>query len=470
MDGSSFDRLARKLGGVANRRDGLKAALGLIGVAVTPAVADASRKATRRHEKLACRNAHSECTSNDQCCSNRCVPKFGGTGFRCAKAHGHKNKGNDKDTGKVIPLGQPCDAKVDSCQDQYASCTTYAYGGAPGGTYCLLPDNLLQANAWTCDLNDECRSGRCADVDGTGKCAPITCNVCKSHENNAACPFEYIQDYMNSIDQTGGDVQVFEGTYLQGLYPRAEVDWHIFPCCTDCYPVIGPDDGDSYALAVDVNDPNNRFVVVERMNISTEAYRPTEHLIQIWGYTDGPIGYMHLTLDTCKVTLAESDRNSGGNYCNYINAESASRVIIRDSQLKGLSLGSNMGASEATNAFTLENSVWEGWGGTGLSWSGVVAYDTEISMIGGTVKNWYSQYTGAGMYIAGRNNASYLTMDGTSQVTSNLSVESSNQGSGIQWAQPMGMQGVSAANVLNNGTSPYTNVEQCAKTDNTACF
>jgi len=100
----------------------------------------------------------------------------------------------------------------------------------------------------------------------------------------------------------------------------------------------------------------------------------------------------------------------------------------------------------------------------------VVVYDTEISITGSTIKNWYSQYTGAGMWISGRNNASYLTMDGTSQVTTNLSVESSNQGSGIQWAQPMGMQGVSAANVLSNGTSPYTNVEQCAKSDNTACF
>jgi len=96
MDQSRFDRLARILGSAATRRAAVRGVLaGMTGIGVL-GVADA--RPSRRHEKLACRNANAECTSGEQCCSGSCVPRFGGTGFRCARAHGGKKK-NKKSGG-----------------------------------------------------------------------------------------------------------------------------------------------------------------------------------------------------------------------------------------------------------------------------------------------------------------------------------------------------------------------------------
>lgn len=96
MDQPRFDRLARILGSAATRRAAVRGVLaGMTGIGVL-GVAEAGP--SRRHEKLACRNANAECTSGEQCCSGSCVPRFGGTGFRCARAHGGKKK-NKKSGG-----------------------------------------------------------------------------------------------------------------------------------------------------------------------------------------------------------------------------------------------------------------------------------------------------------------------------------------------------------------------------------
>lgn len=102
MDGSSFDRLTRRLSVTSSRRAGIASLLaGALGIAGVSA-ADAARGAGRRHEKLACRNDQSECTASEQCCSGFCRAKPGsGTGYRCVGNHKKKKakKDNKKDGG-----------------------------------------------------------------------------------------------------------------------------------------------------------------------------------------------------------------------------------------------------------------------------------------------------------------------------------------------------------------------------------
>lgn len=196
MDNQRFDRLARMLGANVSRRTGVLAAIGaMIGLGVADET-DAARGSGRRHEKLACRNANSECTTDDQCCSNSCVPKFGGTGFRCAKAHGKKKQRNDKDKASgPIPTGDPC-GPGDTCANALASCTTYTFG-TPEGTYCLLPAGAAcESDSW-CEF-DVCDHGTCA----------ATCTVCAS-----GCPHTTIEGAVaNALP--GDVITVAPGTYV----------------------------------------------------------------------------------------------------------------------------------------------------------------------------------------------------------------------------------------------------------------
>jgi len=103
MDDRTIDGVAKALGCGTSRRSAILAAIaGAFGLG-TPVVANA--KPIRRREKMACRNAGSECMSGDECCSGSCVPKPGGTGFRCAKSRKHGD-GKDKKGGggsDVVP-------------------------------------------------------------------------------------------------------------------------------------------------------------------------------------------------------------------------------------------------------------------------------------------------------------------------------------------------------------------------------
>ena len=158
MDPRTFDRLARLIAAPASRRRTLLALAGILPAAAV-ADTDAARKATRRHEKLACRNANSQCVSNDECCSNRCVPKFGGTEFRCAKGRSRKksdgNKQDNTPSTPLIPTGEPC-VPTDRCLDPDARCTTFNDDN-PAGTYCLIPDG------GTCTVGDFCTSHGCSN-------------------------------------------------------------------------------------------------------------------------------------------------------------------------------------------------------------------------------------------------------------------------------------------------------------------
>ena len=115
MDGSSFDRLTRRLSVTSSRRAGIASLIaGALGIAGVSA-ADAARGAGRRHEKLACRNDQSECTASEQCCSGFCRAKPGsGTGYRCVGNHKKKAKKDNKKDGGA----ETCTALGDSgCTD-----------------------------------------------------------------------------------------------------------------------------------------------------------------------------------------------------------------------------------------------------------------------------------------------------------------------------------------------------------------
>ena len=120
VDQHQFDEFARRLAQPLTRRGGLRgSAAAIAGLTVGIPAADAARKASRRHEKLACRNLHSQCTSDDQCCTNNCapVPPYEGTGFRCARGH-HRRKGDGKKNGG---------GGVDPCDQTCTVCPTCAY-------------------------------------------------------------------------------------------------------------------------------------------------------------------------------------------------------------------------------------------------------------------------------------------------------------------------------------------------------
>ena len=143
LDEKQFDGITRALAGGMTRRGGIGALIAAVAGAAGVSVAAAN--AGRRHEKLACRNANSECTSNLQCCSGSCVPKpEGGTGFRCAKRHAKKPKNkNEKEepVGPVVPLGEPCEPGVSVCER--GRCQTFSDNPIvqdPTGTFCLLND------------------------------------------------------------------------------------------------------------------------------------------------------------------------------------------------------------------------------------------------------------------------------------------------------------------------------------------
>ena len=142
MDQDRFDRISQVLGTATSRRAGIFGAIGTaLGLVAAPA-ADAARKATRRHEKLACRNANSQCISDDECCSGSCVPKFGGTEFRCAKRHAKKDKKKDK--GGDSPAPVVCTVCASGCafttiEDAIAAADSYAVITVAPGTYDPIP-------------------------------------------------------------------------------------------------------------------------------------------------------------------------------------------------------------------------------------------------------------------------------------------------------------------------------------------
>jgi len=194
VDQSQFDRIARLLGAGTSRRSGVRAFVGtLLGASVAAEGADATREANRRHEKMACRNANSQCVSDDECCSGTCVEKFGGIGFRCAKTHGKKKNKRRGGADLVgVPTGEPCNGKTDYCIDSEASCVDYD-SGDPAGTYCLLPAGASCGadQGYTC-ASQVCPAGTCVAGVPTG-------DQCTAQESFCVNPAATCQQYVERM-------------------------------------------------------------------------------------------------------------------------------------------------------------------------------------------------------------------------------------------------------------------------------
>ena len=153
MDHDRFDRLARVLGKRTSRRAGVLGAIGTaLGLVAAPAT-NAARKATRRHEKLACRNAGTPCTTGDECCSGNCVPKFGGTQFRCAKRHAKKDK-----KGGDGPAPTVCTVCLSGCpytsiQEALAAANSYSTITIGPGMYYPNADSPNTMGSFEIDIN-----------------------------------------------------------------------------------------------------------------------------------------------------------------------------------------------------------------------------------------------------------------------------------------------------------------------------
>jgi len=223
MDPKTFDRITRLLGHVTSRRTGILTTIaGLAAAGTLNLEAEAARKAGRRHEKLACRNVGSQCTTGDQCCSGKCVAKetVAGTTYRCGsnrKKHGKKKGGGGggKPVPGGIPTGEPCVAGSDVCADAAASCVDYTTGsGGPSGTYCLLPYlNDTCTAALQCACNS-CYQGTCLTCECSECPADTLCDspmVCAS-----GCSYSTVQAAIDAITGTG-TVTIGPGTYTEDI-------------------------------------------------------------------------------------------------------------------------------------------------------------------------------------------------------------------------------------------------------------
>ena len=287
MDQQQFDRIAKALGASVSRRKGVFAAIGsLIGLSAA-AETDAARKATRRHEKLACRNANSQCTTDAECCSGRCVEKFGGIGFRCAKAHGNKKKnGGNKDGGAVIPTGERC-TSADTCADSAASCTTYT-SGDPSGTYCLLPAGSSCSEDNWCTLGF-CQSGTCAE----------NCTVCAQ-----GCPYTTIQGAYDDLPEMS-QIGIAPGTYVESFRVVRNINFKRCGAGGEVHWQAGA--SDSYCANVDGNYAVTfRNLVFEPEDLKDTAYYA---LILVGGNSDTEL-FCVVNIDGCTFRNEVSDSYS----------------------------------------------------------------------------------------------------------------------------------------------------------------
>ncbi|MFM8593392.1 MAG: hypothetical protein ACKOCK_03260 [Chloroflexota bacterium] len=120
MDGSSFDRITRRLAVTTSRRGGVAAlvagALGITGISAAEAMLDLPPR---------CRNAGSPCQTGDVCCSGRCIAKADGS-MRCARTTTNRpKKKKDKDKEES---GGDCLADGENCTSSQQCCSATCLG------------------------------------------------------------------------------------------------------------------------------------------------------------------------------------------------------------------------------------------------------------------------------------------------------------------------------------------------------
>lgn len=257
MDGTSFDRIARLLGGAASRRAGLKAlAAAALGLAVRsadpapPAAAKRTRPAgpcgdlTVRDNRCTadaqcctgfckkgiknkdgngrcrCIRANQPCKPDQTCCTGACTNgRCPGRKRRCAKPGAKcvvrkKTKKGKRRTlrraccqgacqngtcpkPKLIPTGQACVAGKDTCEDPQAECVAYD-SGDPTGTYCL------KQSAEGCTEDSHCQTQFC---NPSGFC---DCMVCLG----GTCKYASIQAAIDG-EPAGASISIKQDIYTE---------------------------------------------------------------------------------------------------------------------------------------------------------------------------------------------------------------------------------------------------------------
>ena len=112
MDGSSFDRITRRLAVTTSRRGGVAAlvagALGIAGISAAEAVVPIPPT---------CLATNAICTDDAQCCSGRCIPKRlkNGGSARCARKTSNRKKKEKEEDERCSPVQGSCNADTDCC-------------------------------------------------------------------------------------------------------------------------------------------------------------------------------------------------------------------------------------------------------------------------------------------------------------------------------------------------------------------
>ena len=152
MDGSSFDRITRRLAVTTTRRGGVAAlvagALGIAGISAAEAVVPVPP---------VCRSTNMECTDGAQCCSGRCIAKRlkSGGGSRCARKTSNRKK-KEEDKTRCSPLQGECKDALDCCESSDSYMPALCGENNDGNVACCRPGG------------GECKQ----DADC---CAPVPC-------------------------------------------------------------------------------------------------------------------------------------------------------------------------------------------------------------------------------------------------------------------------------------------------------
>ena len=392
LEDRRFDLLTKELGKEISRRKGMRAiigaALGIAGFDARETLA--AKKATRRHEKPACRNANSQCASDDECCSGRCVEKFGGTGFRCAKNHGKKKGGKKNGGGGLtpIPTGMACDVEVDVCADAAATCEEYD-SEDPSGTYCVLPTGAA------CSADDQCFSQSC----GKGTCDPVTCTVCED-----GCPYDSIEGALNGLPP-GSRIKIDAGAWAA---PSGNVDGgYTFEACGKVAGVHITTNG-AYAY-IDVGAGTYRF-----KGLTFDPPGSPRPMVFLQNHNTGPelANIFVFDCDFNGFASSEEDAAYGLYPFGYFS------IVVEDSTfnrapIEGASIGAGDTARFAITRSTLSGTDYSSAFRT-LGSATITITDSEIT--GGNTR------TGSGITLEDNGDPSVvisLTLNGTTSVTGN---------------------------------------------------
>lgn len=474
MDYQRFDRLVRTMEASVPRRTGVRATIGaIIGLWVSGG-GDAARKGIRRHEKTPCRNVGSNCATSEECCSGRCSEKPGGTGFRCARAHGkRRNSGRKRRGGGVfVPNGEAC-TPIDTCESADASCVPYT-SNDPEGTYCLLQP------ASVCDEDSWCTLGFCND----GTCASA-CTVCAS-----GCDYDTIGAAYAGLAE-GSEIGIAPGSYSESLrvlkdmtFKRCGAGGSVSWTSTSQYVLeiegeircglrnlefsgdIPNRDPSNALVKVGGDVPNQTFATVDIEGCSFGQYLADSYSALYLSY------FSDVTIDASVFTGTYSYGPGGAIYSTgYTHANTGTapalrnKLSISNSALSSSQAGNTQGVPDSQGGalwgqfsdITITNSVVQLNGATGGAGIGITTSSSLVltdTLIADNSAPGANSGGGGILMLPGNNGSNaecVLTIAGTTTIASN----SAAHGSGIAVlisdpAAAWTVFGASSANVFDN--------------------